>query len=590
MPDPLLSKISLHNFKCFEAQYIKPHPQTLLVGANNAGKSTIMWALRLLSLVTSRFQNFTPAKPPTWTGLMAGELGVSMPVKGVDLTVSSALFNRYSDPPARIEAKFHLGQTITIMVGLEPHLFAVVRDGDGTILQRRSQARLFQLPNVSILPPVGPLEVQEKKLDQKYVVAARGTHLSPMHFRNQLLLDFVTFARFKELAEGSWKRLKIEEPTVNAETSEIMLNLTDHDFYGELSLMGHGLQIWLQVCWFIASTPEVAVVALDEPDVYLHADMQRRLVRLVRDHFQQFIIASHSVEIISEMDPADICVVDKSRKNSTFLVSNSQLQQVVDHLGGIHNLQLARLQMSKKVLVVEGDDITILREVFNTLHPSSDYPLDVVPSFDLGGCDNWDEALGSIKLLRCTGERTIRCYCILDRDYRSDDQVAKMLERARVNDLNLHIWSRKELENYLICPRAIHQLLVLRARKGDPGSIDQVAARVQSILEGKKAYVTEMVADRMQEAKKGLTIRTAMEDARVEVERRWSQADGPVSLAPGKVVLSEVSAWCQEEYGVGITPARLAGTLKKGDMPQEIMDVLKRIEKVKDFQNLERIH
>ena len=42
---------------------------------------------------------------------------------------------------------------------------------------------------------------------------------------------------------------------------------------------------------------------LDEPDVYMHPDLQRSLVKIVKNRFKQVIIASHSVEILSEVNP-----------------------------------------------------------------------------------------------------------------------------------------------------------------------------------------------------------------------------------------------------------------------------------------------
>lgn len=66
----------------------------------------------------------------------------------------------------------------------------------------------------------------------------------------------------------------------------------------EVALMGHGLQMWLQTMWFLCRSSPTATVVLDEPDVYMHPDLQRRLVRLVRGRYPQIIIATHSVEIV----------------------------------------------------------------------------------------------------------------------------------------------------------------------------------------------------------------------------------------------------------------------------------------------------
>lgn len=70
--------------------------------------------------------------------------------------------------------------------------------------------------------------------------------------------------------------------------------------------MGHGLQMWLQIVWFLARAARNATVVLDEPDVYMHPDLQRRLLTLVRNRFAQLLIATHSIEIVSDVDSRSI--------------------------------------------------------------------------------------------------------------------------------------------------------------------------------------------------------------------------------------------------------------------------------------------
>ena len=102
-------------------------------------------------------------------------------------------------------------------------------------------------------------------------------------------------------------------------------------------------------------------VILDEPDVYMHADLQRRLIRTVKGRHPQVIIATHSVEIMDEVDPADVLVIDRDRRKARFAADIPAVQDVVAALGGVHNIQLARLWNAKRCLFVEGDDVRILR-------------------------------------------------------------------------------------------------------------------------------------------------------------------------------------------------------------------------------------
>ena len=65
----MLSKLRLENFRGFDEHEVKLASRTLLVGANNAGKSTLtlIEALRLVSLIANR-PRLRPRELPTWTG------------------------------------------------------------------------------------------------------------------------------------------------------------------------------------------------------------------------------------------------------------------------------------------------------------------------------------------------------------------------------------------------------------------------------------------------------------------------------------------------------------------------------------------
>jgi predicted ATPase len=92
----------------------------------------------------------------------------------------------------------------------------------------------------------------------------------------------------------------------------------DGDFVAEASWMGHGLQMWLQTMWFLVQAKGSQTVILDEPDVYMHPDLQRKLVKTVQRSGQQLLLTTHSVEIMSEVAPENILVIDRARRSSAF--------------------------------------------------------------------------------------------------------------------------------------------------------------------------------------------------------------------------------------------------------------------------------
>lgn len=210
--------------------------------------------------------------------------------------------------------------------------------------------------------------------------------------------------------------------------------------------------------------PRNSTVILDEPDVYMHPDLQRRLFRLVRDRYTQTIIATHSVEIMSEAEPSDLLVISRQEDRSEYVNSEPGVQFIIDHLGGVLNIHLARMWGSRRLIFVEGKDLSLLKHFQTILFPDSDSPLDAIPNMQLGGWGGWNYAVGcSILLKRTLGDRT-RVYCILDRDYHSEGEIDRRLAEAARNGIQLHIWSKKEIENYLLSPKVLHKLIRARQR------------------------------------------------------------------------------------------------------------------------------
>ena len=67
---------------------------------------------------------------------------------------------------------------------------------------------------------------------------------------------------------------------------------------------------WQQILFHIHRTRNLPTVVLDEPEVYLHSDLQRRLVRLLEETGRQVVLATHSSELIGEVQPQSILLVD----------------------------------------------------------------------------------------------------------------------------------------------------------------------------------------------------------------------------------------------------------------------------------------
>ena len=304
--------------------------------------------------------------------------------------------------------------------------------------------------------------------------------------------------------------------------------------------MGHGLQMWLQTMWFLTRSKDASTIILDEPDVYLHADLQRRLIRYLKIQGRQVIIATHSVEIMSEVDPDQILIIERRRKESRFADSIPAVQNLVERVGSAQNLHTARMWNSRRFLMVEGDDLKILRHFHDTLFPTSALSLESIPSMSIGGWGGWSWAIGSSLALRNAFGERITTYCIFDRDFHCDEEIEKRYDQASERGVELHIWERKELENYLLNPISISRFISRRVSGVGPiqNQIEEVMKQIAESLrdEALDGFATEVLAQ-----ERGLGAGGANRKARSILNERETHNGNLIPVVSGKKILSKIS-------------------------------------------------
>jgi energy-coupling factor transporter ATP-binding protein EcfA2 len=342
--------------------------------------------------------------------------------------------------------------------------------------------------------------------------------------------------------------------------------------------MGHGLQMWLQIVWFLARAEADATVVLDEPDVYMHPDLQRKLLTVVRERFKQLIVATHSVEIVSDVDPQSILSIDRRQARSEFVTSLPGLQEVLDGLGSVQNIHVARLMRAGSFYLVEGKDTKLLRLLQAVCTPQAT-PIDVVPHAQLGGRGGWGSGVpAKIPTTNAQGA-SIRTFAILDRDYFPDAEIAERYDEARRWGVQLRVWSRKELENYVLVPQAISRYIA-RQLDGSLRSPDAeaVTTEIDRIVAGMhdEPILDSMATLLLARDKKG-GLAKANKAARAMLAKRWQARDDRWAVASGKDVVTRLSAWSQREFDIGFGPDALARELKPHEVDPEIIEVLAAI-------------
>jgi predicted ATP-dependent endonuclease of OLD family len=200
----------------------------------------------------------------------------------------------------------------------------------------------------------------------------------------------------------------------------------------ELYWAGFGFQVWCQMLTHASRAQDANIFIVDEPEIYLHPDVQRQLLGILRELGPEILLATHSTEIMSEADPSEIIVIDKNKRRGQRLRDIQGIQSALELIGSVQNITLTRLARNRRVLFVEDDsDFTIIRQFARQVglaEPSAGTDITPVAS---GGFSSWErvrdtgwgfqKTLGSILLLGT----------VYDRDYQCEEHVDAIIQELK---------------------------------------------------------------------------------------------------------------------------------------------------------------
>lgn len=551
----MIRKLVVKNFRCYENCTFYFKGSSVLVGKNNAGKSTLIEALKIISSVTRKYKSLRFVAPPYWVK-GCDSYGVAPNVENMNIA-DHGMFYLYGDPPAIVEASFSNGTSIKAYLGDNLSVFALLFDENGEPVQGNRSAKLLDIPTVEVLPQISAVLDNEKVIKKSTVDGNRSTRLASRNFRNQLFYYQEAFPAFKELVESTWDSLQINriESVFENEGQILKFYVRVGMFEAEIGWMGHGLQMWVQTMWFISQCPNDAVVVLDEPDVYMHADLQRRLVRLVSPMFKQLIIATHSLEIIEEVSSDGIIPIDSSKRQIRPIGDNGALSLLAEELGSCLNIDLARLFISNRFVFWDGgeSDRMVLSAFQSVLYPHELHSIVTYPKAYLGGWNGWEKAV-AISDVFSVNDLSVRLFGILNPGIHTTEEIKERYGDAKAHNIRIHVWEKCEMDNYAINVNVICRYLAA-VSNGKKVEEHSVVEKVKEIIAAKYKLVEV-------ELNSNMSIR---EDPRF---------DDPLNVVSGKAFFKSLSMWTRKEFGVSISAKRIVPYFLPGEVPEEVRRVV----------------
>jgi hypothetical protein len=555
----------------------------ILVGPNNSGKSTIIGALRALSVALRRARS----RKSEWVPSSGGQrLGHWIDIGSLPISIEN-VHTDYADSASWVDFRLSNGNRLTLYFPVEGGC-TLAGDAHGAVIRDTTSFRRAFPLTVAVVPILGPVEHEEPLLDFVTVHRNLETHRASRHFRNFWWYNNEGFDDFAERIRTTWPGLDIQLPElVGSQQNTLVMFCLEKRMTRELYWAGFGFQIWCQLLTHIARSGEDSLLVIDEPEVYLHPDVQRQLLGILRAAGPDVLIATHSTEIMGEADPSEILLVDKEKRSAERVRDIAGVQTALDAIGSIQNITLTQLARTQRLVFVEDDgDIRILRRFAGRLGLSSlSTGLGYTP-LPSGGFGAWDRIRTLAWGFRETFRSPIKVGAIFDRDYRSEEETESILAELQQQLALAHIVKRKELENYLLVvaplERAVAAQVADRAlRSGADQSVDlNISDLLEAITAEVKAeaqaqYVAKRIEFLRRDRRDAATIAT---ETLAWFEQEWSELETRLALVPGKTVLRSLRTRIQDHYGIALSDYRIIDSFQPSDIDPDLIELLTKMD------------
>lgn len=149
----MLDSVQLKNYRCFENSNVKFKDITLIVGKNNAGKSSLLEAMRLITLAIRKATKTTYKELPADLGAPLREKGFRLEAENLKIDLRGIVY-LYENKVAKIISKFDNGCKIIIYAN-SAYVYAVIYDEENRNVKTKSSAQKLNIGKIGILPQIG---------------------------------------------------------------------------------------------------------------------------------------------------------------------------------------------------------------------------------------------------------------------------------------------------------------------------------------------------------------------------------------------------------------------------------------------------
>ena len=372
-----IEKVHIKGFRNFEDEEIVFQPKTLIIGANDVGKTNLLYALRILfdksisehdlELNDSDYNAYSNADTIEITATICdvtedcllSTFGGAIKDGSVIIRYTNSKNGQYSIWMGYNEEVLAEYQTRQYIKRLNMQYVDTNRDLFKFLKQERMQ--ILQISKEL-------LKEEQKEADEE---KTKGIQNALNEINNQInSLNYVLSALENvntELAELSADNedQKIRFIAGESDAGKLLDNLTLSFSTGNnlLSIGGDGrnnqifLATWIAKQNIQKNVDHVTFYAVEEPEAHLHPHQQRKLSTYIQEKFgEQIFITTHSSHIAAKFTPANILRL-YTLKKKTYAASggcSDILKEVFENFGYRMNALSAECFFASGVFLVEG--------------------------------------------------------------------------------------------------------------------------------------------------------------------------------------------------------------------------------------------
>lgn len=603
----MIRRFTIKGFKRFAKETtIDLGDATVLVGANNSGKSTILQALALFQYCVETTRNgqrngvAPQGRALTKRTVSPNEFGVLPVADPADLWPDGRVIAAGKARPIELRAEFESGAAVAFKLQISYNRFSVAPSISGSLSGSVLSREVRLIPIFSGFLPREEFLTQPARQDRMRL-QRHGEMI-----RNLLW-------ELREGAPARWEKLlqllaelfpdsKVDVSFDIEVDRFLKAGYRDQILVRERDIIaaGSGFHQILQILASVLA-PGAGTVLLDEPDAHLHARLQGQLmamlVRLAREEGLQFVLATHSPQLLGAAPSGSVRIC--ARGKVVALAADPDQLRLLGDLGAIDRMELVPLLTNRTVVFVENRSdrkllecfarkywgVTKQQEVWRSLtflftygSPVDSHVLELARQVrDLLSESGLEQRGGAIRMI-----------AIGDRDYRTDASRRKVItehgKKAQSKsyglDFKLFLWGELEVENYLLDADAITRALE-QSVAAQPDLASRWEASREAFVEelsrlsrAQKETVRQKIAWSIQQQDRHLTLPTAMERADDFLDREWER---PEKWCDAKKVLSGLRRWlADQDLPMRIAESEIVDAMTT--IPVDVQKVLRELQ------------